>query len=218
MNKLNFIIPALLFVFTFGSAFTSFQDAKADKILKDSKATFQSLSDFSADFVYSIRNNALADSRSIVKKGKIKLKGNKFFVVLDEQEIYCDGETQWIHHKTDKEVNIFPYDPEESLNIASIFEVYEANGKSRYEGVEKVDASNCDKIFLSIVDKTMDYNRATLWINQKTKLPAKALLLDRNQTATEIKFSNVKVNQKYPDSDFAFDINKYQNVEVYDER
>jgi len=218
MKKLFIIAPLMLALLMVSSGFTVMQDAKADKILRDSKAKFESLKDFSANFVYSITNEASKNKRSIVKEGTLKIKGDKFVLTLDDQEIYCDGTNQWIYNKMDQEVNILPYDPEESLNIESIFQVYEANGKSRYEGEEKIGNVKHHRVYLAISDPSLDYNQATLWISEATKLPSKAVIKDRNQTVTEVKFSNVKINQNFPDSDFVFDTGKYPDVEVYDER
>lgn len=220
MKKIPFILPVSLLILALATAFTSPQppDEKADKILRDSKAKFESLKDFSANFAYTIRNEASQKGRSISQKGTFKIKGDKFVLDLGEQVIFCDGESQWIYNEEFNEVNIQPYDPEDGLNLESIFQVYEANGKSQYVGIESINKSNHHKILLAIADKKLDYNQATLWIGQSSKLPSKALLKDRNQTSTEVLFSNIKINQNISDNDFVFDKSKYPGVEVYDER
>lgn len=219
MKKQTFMIPlVLLMAGVMATAFSPAQDNKADKILRDSKAKFEGLQDYAASFEYAIENQAIKNSPTIEKSGKIKIKNDMFTLSLGDQEIYCDGETQWIYLKQDNEVNILPYDREDGLNIESVFQLYESNARSRYEGTEMVNNANCHKIFLAISDASLDYNQGTLWISQRSGLPIKAELKDRNQTLTEIVFSDVKTNQNYPDSDFVFNVSAHPDVAVYDER
>jgi len=189
---------------------------KADEILKESKAEIEALKDFGADFVYELSGPGL--NGTISKKGSLKYQKGKYVVKMADESFYCDRESLWIYLKEDNTVNILEYDPEEGMNIEALFELYEANSKARYEGTESVDGKSCHKILLAIKDPSLDYYRATLWINTKTNYPAKATLTNRKQTETTFELRDFAPNVGYSDNTFRFDPEAHPGVVVYDER
>lgn len=189
---------------------------KADDILKESKAEVEALKDFGADFVYELSGPGL--SGSISKKGSLKYQQGKYVVKMAGEAFYCDLENLWIYLKEDNTVNILEYDPEEGMNIEALFELYEASSEARYEGTESVDGNPCHKIFLAIKDPSLDYYRATLWINTKTNYPAKATLTNRKQTETTFELRDFAPNVGYSNGTFRFDPEAHPGVVVYDER
>ncbi len=190
---------------------------KSAALLSESKAKFASLKDFSAKFSYGI-NSIEQRVKPITKTGDIKYQGGKYVVTLPDQVFFCDKKTQWIFLPNEKEVTILNFDPTESLSVESIFKIYEASSKSRYDGEEVVDGVACHKIYLTITDKTVDYNQAYLWVNKTTKLIAKAVLIDRNQTRTTLSFSEVKLNPGFTEDVFRFNKDKVPGITVFDER
>lgn len=203
---------SLLLLSGFVSALT------ADQILKDSKQKLESLKDFSADFTYSIES---PNVKPIAKSGALKYKKGMYVVDLEDQAIYCDSKTLWIYVKDEEmpEVNIMAYDPEEGMNIESIFALYEASSESRLDGEEVVHGQNCYKIFLAIKDASLDYNRAMVWINKRTKMLEMAALTNRRQAVTTYEFKNIKTNTGYTNETFQLDLAKLpKSVEVFDER
>ncbi|MEM6262996.1 MAG: outer membrane lipoprotein carrier protein LolA [Bacteroidota bacterium] len=203
----------------FAVAFTT-QDSKADKILKESKSTFDKLSDFSADFTYGLGSqDPTNNSRiSVQKTGGLKYSKGKYAIVMEDQEIYCDGTTMWIYLPEDEEVNVMECDPEEGIDIESIFKLYQGSSKSRYDGVEKLNGHDCHRIFLSTLDKELEFNQVMVWINTKTSLLEKAVTINRRQTKTTYIFSNIETNQGLGQKAFSFDIASHPDVAVYDER
>ena len=193
------------------------QGDPSEAILKESRATFESLTDFSASYSYELKNNAMKANK-VSKNGTFKYKDGMYFLDLGNQAIYCDLESQWIHLKDDEEVTIVAYDPEEAVNIESVYKVYESNAKSTYQGTETLNGQKTHKILLSSLDQDLEYNQVTLWVNAKTKLLDKAILLDRNQTEEIITFQNLKTNLGYSMTDFQFNAAKFPGVDVYDER
>ena len=214
MKQQTIILSLLLVVFLVFTGFTG-GDEKADKVLKGSKAKMETLKDFSAEILYEISSPR---SRSISKTLKVKYKKeNKYVILMEDQEIYCDGTKLWLYIP-DEEVTILNYDPEDELmSLETILGVYEANSVSRYDGMEKVHGVNCHKIFLAVKDASLDYNQAMVWVNSSTQLLEKVSLIDRKQTQTTYELSNIKTNMGMPDSDFRFDHKKYPDIPVYDE-
>ena len=215
--KKNIITLGLLLSF-FAVCLPGFaQDGTATKILNESKAKFDKLEDFTADFIYSLENPSNSKT-NISKKGKLYFSGGKYIVILEDQEIYCDGESIWIHLPEDEEVNIMNYDPEEGFNIHEIFSPYDEGSNARYEGTQTVDGRPLHIIYIAYVtDTNMEFNQARVWINQTTKIMEKVVLTNRRQISTIYEFSNIKLNQGIPSSKFSFDTKKFEG-DIYDER
>ena len=193
------------------------QEDPSEAILDESRKKFESLTDFSASYSYELKNEAMKANK-VSKNGTFKYKEGMYFLDLGNQAIYCDLESQWIHLKEDEEVTIVEYDPEEAVNIESVYKVYESNAKSAYQGTETLHGNKTHKILLTSLDKDLEYNQVTLWVNAKTKLLDKAILLDRNQTQEIITFQNMKTNLGFSATDFQFNSAMHPGVEVYDER
>ena len=147
MKQQTIILSLLLTVFLLITGFTG-GDEKADKVLKGSKAKMETLKDFSAEILYEINSPR---TRSISKTLKVKYKKeNKYVILMEDQEIYCDGTRLWLFIPGE-EVTILDYDPEEELmSLETILGVYEANSTARYDGLEKIHGANCHKIFLAV--------------------------------------------------------------------
>lgn len=193
------------------------QDIQAARVMKESKQMLENLQDFAAKFSYVIDNPQMP-RKAIPRSGTIRYKQGKYAILMDDQEVYCDLETQWIYLKEDAEVTVMHYDPEEGVTLESIFSIYEASARARYEGTEVVHGITCDKIYLDIQDHSMDYNQAYVWINPKTLLLEKVALIDRKQTTTTYEFTNLRTNVGLRDQDFRFDASRHPGVTVLDER
>lgn len=214
--KRNTITLGLLLAF-FAVCTSAFaQDATATKILNESKAKFEKLKDFSADFIYSLENPSNTNT-NVSEKGKLYYSGGKYAVILENQEIFCDGETIWIHIPDDEEVTILDNDSEEGFNIEKIFNLYEEGSKARYDGTQTIEGRPMHKIYIAATDKELEFNQARVWINRNNKLIEKAVVTNRRQINTIFQFSNVKLDQNLPDSKFVFDTKSFEG-DIYDER
>ncbi|MEL6650744.1 MAG: outer membrane lipoprotein carrier protein LolA [Bacteroidota bacterium] len=191
------------------------QDSKAEKIIAQSQSKLEGMKDFAADFSYSIENPNM--NKPVLRNGKIKYKTGKFVIQLEDQEVYCDGVTQWIYLPSDCEITIMDYDPEEPW-IESIFKIYEASSESRYDGEETIHGVKCHRIYIAIKDPSLEFNQAIVWINAKTNFLEKTALIDRKQTRNVYEFSSVKTDQGLSNLDFRFDIDAHGDCDVYDER
>lgn len=215
MKKFLFSFVVLTSSFLLLNGFVAFQ-ASADRILEESKVALRSLSDFSADFNYELTNPGMRNTVS--KTGSLKYKRGKYVIKMDDQEIFCDLKTLWIYLKADNEVNVMNYDPEEGMDVESIFNLYETSSEARYQGEQQVNGAACHHIYLAIKDPGLEYNQAYLWINKQTKLLQKISLINRSQTTTSYEFRNMKTNTGLGDAEFRFDVGAHSGVDVYDER
>lgn len=192
------------------------QEEAVTRILLESKANLELMSDFSADFTYNIENKS--KPLIISKKGKLQYAKGKYALIMDDQEIYCDGISMWVHLPGDAEVNIMDYDPEEGVGFEQVFTLFNEEGiNARYEDKQTVAGSSLDQIYLTISNSALDFNQARLWINETTKFLEKVVSINRMQIITTYAFSNIKMDQGLPESTFVFDTTNFRG-EVYDER
>ncbi len=213
MNK-RWNLPLLLVgIFVTLTAFRPAEDAM--QILQESKAKLESLQDLSAQFSYEISNPAM---RAVRKDGTVKYRDGMFVVKLEDMHVYCDGITQWFYLPEMNEVTVQDYDSEDEFSMESIFSVYQAATRARYDGTDQIHGSACHKIFLAVNDPALDYHQAHVWVNTSTKLLEKVALVDRKQTKTTYEFSDIEVNQGLSGSVFRFNSGEHPGVDVYDER
>lgn len=214
MKNFGIVLPIIIASFLIVTGFTV-QNDRSGTILSESRAKLESLDDFSANFKYAISN---PNMKAVAKSGTIKYKKGKYVITLDDQEIYCDGKTLWIYLPEVPEVSIMSYTEDESINVESIFKIYESSTRSRYEGEASVHGVACHKVFLAVQSDELDYNQAYVWINKKTKFMEKVVLIDRKQTQTTFEFSTINTNVGFEESDFQFNVKEHSDVPVYDER
>ncbi|MEL7340472.1 MAG: outer membrane lipoprotein carrier protein LolA [Bacteroidota bacterium] len=199
----SFIIHSTLFALTFFLFFAATTPDKASQILESSRNSLETLADLSAGFQYGISHPG---TRSVMRKGTVKYKPDDQFVIrFENEEIYCDGETIWINEK-EGPVIIRDFEPEEGVNIETMFEVYRAKSDPRYDGIESVHGVRCHKIFLKLKDPSLEYNQAYLWINESNELPEKVVLIDQRQTRTTFEFTSMKTDLGLSVADFRFQV------------
>ena len=175
----------------------------------------EALNDFSANLTYAVSHPG---TRTFQRSGSVKFQPeDKFIILFEREEIYCDGNTIWVYEKGEESsVIIRDFEPEEDLNLEVLFELYRAKADPRYDGTERVHGVDCHKIFLDIKDPKLDYDQAYIWINTENELAEKVVLIDRRQTRTTFEFSNIKTNTGMTANDFRFEVPA--NTEIIDER
>ncbi len=84
-------------------------DPKALEILEAMSKKYKSIPAYETNFSYTLTNDVEKVNEEF--KGKLTVKGDKFRMVLPEQEVINNGATIWTYLPDAKEVNIDNYDP-----------------------------------------------------------------------------------------------------------
>ncbi len=115
-------------------------DPKAKEILLSVSKKVNGLKSLKADFSFSLVN--AAGKVTDTKKGSFTMKGQKYHVMLNGQEIICDGKTVWTYNKDAKEVQVSAYNPDEqTISPAKLFtDFYDKEYKYSYKGEQKGQA------------------------------------------------------------------------------
>ena len=181
---------------------------QAEKILKSSKAKFDALTDFTANFTYSLSNPNL--KKAIMKNGELKIKKSKYKILFAEEEFYCDGKKVWVFLKPENEVTISDFDPDESMSVERVYKIYDGKSKTRYEGTE----GSTHKITVFITDDKSEIFKAEIWIGKQSELLEKGILFGKNGSEYKYDLKNMKTNVGLTDSEFVFEPGKHPGVYV----
>lgn len=192
-------------------------DPKALEILEAMSKKYKSIPAFEANITCNLSNDV--DKVNDEFKGKITVKGDKFRMVLPEQEVINNGATIWTYLPEAKEVNIDNYDPtSEDINPSKIHEVYKKGYKYLYLQDKTEGGVMCEEIDLVPEKKDAQYFKIKMFINKKEKTVQSFTLFDKGGNRYKYTVSKFTANAKIEDSFFIFDPKNYPGVEVIDLR
>jgi outer membrane lipoprotein-sorting protein len=210
------LILGLFAVFTALSVSAQY-DPKALEILDAMSKKYKSIPAFEANITCNLSNDV--DKVNDEFKGKITVKGDKFRMVLPEQEVINNGATIWTYLPEAKEVNIDNYDPtSEDINPSKIHEVYKKGYKYLYLQDKTDGGVLCEEIDLVPEKKDAQYFKIKMFINKKEKTVQSFTLFDKGGNRYKYTVSKFTANAKVEDSFFTFDPKNYPGVEVIDLR
>ncbi len=194
-------------------------DAKAKTILEAVTKKINSLKSLKADFLLTLtggKGGKVTDS----KKGAISLKGQKYHVLIANQEIICDTKTVWTYNKDAKEVQVSNYNPQEqSMSPAKLFtNFYDKEYHYAYKGTTKEQGKTCDLIELTPNDKSKQLSKIELMIDKSSSTVIGGNYWEKNGNKYKIAISNYKANADVPDSYFSWDAKQHPGIEVVDLR
>jgi outer membrane lipoprotein carrier protein len=213
MKKLILSIFAL---FLTVSAFSQY-DPKALQILDAMSKKYKAIPAFEANISQTLTNDVEKVNEEF--KGKITVKGDKFRLVLPEQEVINNGSTIWTYLPEAKEVNIDNYDPSsDDVNPSKIYEIYKKGFKYLYLQDKTEGGVLCEEIDLVPEKKEAQFFKIKMFISKKDKNIQSWTMFDKGGNKYKYTISKFNPNVKVEDSYFTFDNKKYPNVEVIDLR
>ncbi|HOZ51240.1 MAG TPA: outer membrane lipoprotein carrier protein LolA [Chitinophagaceae bacterium] len=193
-------------------------DPKAKAILDAVSAKVKTLKTLKANFSITITGAKGAKPQS--KKGAVSMKGNKYYVSLSGQEIYCDTKTIWTYMKESNEVQVTSFDPNEnSFTPSKLFtNFYDKEYTYKYVGEKLVGTKKMDVIALTPTNKSKQYTKVELMIDKANNVVAGGKMYEKNGNVYSYTVSNYTPNPVLNDAIFVFNAKKYPNVEVVDLR
>lgn len=211
-------ILSLLFVAaTFVSINAQAQDAKAKAVLDKVSAKFKSMSSLKANFALNM-NDAKGKSKG-TKSGVFLMKGNKYRVNMNGQQIICDGKSVWTYLPANKEVQVTSFDPNaQSISPAKLFSgSYNNEYKSVYAGEKTIAGRKVDVIDMTPVS-AKSFKKVTLYVDKVSTMITGGIMYDKSGGSYGYTISGVTPNAKVAETEFTFDAKKNPGVEVIDLR
>ncbi len=211
MKKILTIVTASLLAFTVNAQ----EDAKAKEILDKLSAKTKSYTTIKADFTYTMVNKS--DGINESQDGKIEIKGNKYFLSIQGQDIISDGKNIWTFLKESEEVQInsINEDDDEGISPNKIFTLYEEGFK--YKFVEEKNGIQTINLYPKEANEKA-YHRITLFIDTAKNQIKEVKVFGKDGTDSSYKIKTFTPNTSISDAHFSFDKSKHPNVEIIDLR
>ena len=223
------ILTLLLTVFSACTIYAQQQssavaDPEAGAILEKAAARYKSLKGIDADFVLTTIRPKLKPEDPDSKytnddKGKLYMKGNKFKIVINGNEVYCDGKTIWSYSPRSKEIQINDY--EESKEVFSptkIFSVtkegfsYQIKEKKVYAG------KNVTVIELAPQNKKVSFFKIDVGIDDATSDVMESKVYEKSGIRYIYKINKLNTTNALTDDFFVCEPKKYPGAKVVDLR
>ncbi len=216
MRKIGLLVIAVLMA----GAVSAQQDPKAKEILDKMSQKYQNLPSFRTNFVYRLTNKVENISEEF--SGEIMVKGEKYVLLMGDQEIYNDGKTLWTYLKDANEVNIDNYEPDEGdLSPGNIYNAYKKGYRYRWLETKKAGSHTLDVIELqpdNPNDPDKMFYKIVLNIDKADHTIHSWEMYDRAGNMYSYTISGFDPNFRADDAFFKFDESKYPGVEVVDLR
>lgn len=193
-------------------------DPKAKAILDNVSKKVKALKSLKANFTITI--TGAKNAKPQTKKGNVYMKGDKYYVSLSGQEIYCDTKTIWTFMKESNEVQISSFDPNEnSFTPSKLFtNFYDKEYTYKYVGEQTVGGKKVDVINLTPTNKSKQYSKVELMIDKAQSVVAGGKMFEKNGNVYQYTVSGYTPNPALTDNMFTFDTKKHPKVEVVDLR
>lgn len=195
-------------------------DEKAKNILDKMSDKYQGIPTYKTNFVYRLRNKVEDIDEEF--SGEIIVKGEKYVLLMSDQEIFNDGETIWTILKDANEVNVDYYMPDEGdLSPNNIYSAYKKGYRYRWIESKKVGSRTLDVVELqpeNPKDPDKIFYRILLNIDQSDYSIHSWEMFDRAGNVFSYTISGFNPNLQVKDSFFVFDASKYPDMEVVDLR
>lgn len=181
------------------------QDAKAESILNKMAATYRQAGGISLTF-------------GGTQRGKLLLKGNKFYLESGGIRTWFDGKTQWSYVAQNEEVNVSTPTPEElqSVNPYALLTSYKKSFNYRYVGSKTRQGKRGQEIVLT-PKASQDVKSITLNVKENGS-PVYIAIQLQNGEKQEFQISSYQTGVNLPDATFRFNKQKYPQAEIIDLR
>jgi len=195
-------------------------DPKAKVVLDKMSDKYQNLSSYKTNFVYRLSNKVENVDEQFA--GEFIAKGDKYVLLMSDQEIYNDGETLWTFLKDANEVNVDYYMPDEGdLSPTNIYNAYKKGYRYKWIETKKIGSRTFDVVELQPEDpKDPDkmFFRIVLNIDKTDSTIHSWEMYDRAGNIFSYTISGFNPKFSVEDSYFQFDASSFPDVEVVDLR
>lgn len=181
------------------------QDAKAESILNKMADTYRKAGGVSLSF-------------GGTQRGKLLLKGDKFYLESGDIRTWFDGKTQWSYVAQNEEVNVSTPTPEElqSVNPYALLTSYKKSFNYRYVGEKTRQGKRGQEILLT-PKASQDVKSITLNVKENGS-PVYIAIQLHNGEKQEFQISSYQTGVNLPDATFRFNKQKYPEAEIIDLR
>lgn len=212
--KRIFTIAAITF-FT-ASAVMAQHDAKSKEMLDKLSAKTKAYKTTQVEFSFNIVNKDQGINET--QSGILKMKGDKYYLKLDDKEIFCDGKEITTYSKDLNEAQVIGADEldKDAVSPSTMFTIYEQGFKTKVKSEQK-DKEGRNVMTIDMYPtkpKEKDYTMVRLDVDKDKVQFIKATILGKNGSYYYYTVKSIVADAAMDDSIFIFDKTKYKGVKV----
>ncbi len=207
----------LALVALFGAAGLAAQhDVKSKDMLDKLSAKTKAYKTVEVKFSVNITNTDQGIDQT--QTGTLKMKGDKYYLKLDDKEIFCDGIEVTTYSKETKEAQVISVDEldDDAMSPKNMFSIYEQGFKTKVKS-EKVDSKGRNVMTIDMYPlkpKEKDYTMVRLDVDKDKLQFIKATILGKNGSYYYYTVNSITPDAEMDDNIFIFDKTKYPGVKV----
>lgn len=194
-------------------------DPKAKTILDKVKSTLESYSSVEMRFVLTME---LPKQNKEVQRGTLIQSQKKFAVKMDQQDVYCDGKSTWIHFKKNKQVQLTDYDESASAGFLSptqMLNMYQTGNFVYMITEERVEKGNTiTEIEFKPLDLNHEFAKMRLTVNKTLNKVVSLRVFSKDGSRYTLDLESLLPNKKYDPSTFVFNAKEHPGVRIEDLR
>lgn len=211
-------ILGLLFIGLVTLSTSAQVDTKAKIILDKVSKQTKEYKTIIVDFSMTITSQG---GTPIKQKGKAYMKGDKYYLSMPDQEIFCNGVNVWTYIKDDNECYVSEVDDAESDNIvqpSELLTIWEKGFTYKYSKEMTYAGKQVHEIFLYPKDKKASkYHTIVVRIDKATHEVVYAHIKGKDGVHMKYSLTKLVKNTTISDSKFTFVKSKYPGVEIIEE-
>lgn len=188
-------------------------DPAAGKWLDEASSTMSSYETISMDFDYVLNNQAEDVSQELT--GSLLLKGEKYVVNLFGSTQIFDGSKTYTIIPENEEVNISgaDVDPENTFTPSKFYSFYKSGYTYAMDEQKSTNGKKIQFIRLTPIDSNSEVASILVGIEVSSKHIYQVIEIGKNETTTTLTARNMQTDQNIGDEAFAFDEQKYLDMD-----
>jgi len=216
-SPMKFLVAVVICLLAYGPESLAQKDPKSSEILKSVSAKYKSYSTIKASFSLNRLDQKTRKNEKF--EGAITLSGSKYTFSLADQQVICDGKTNWTYLKEANEVQVSDQvSTEGSITPSNIFTLYEKGFKTKFLG-EQVQAGTASQMIeLTPEDNKKAFFKIVLTIDKNGKYVKEAKIFEKSGAITTYSILKFTPNVTLPSDHFSFNKDKYPGAEIVDLR
>jgi outer membrane lipoprotein-sorting protein len=203
-------------VFFPASALVAQHDAKSKDMLDKLSAKTKSYKTVEVKFSFNVNNKDQGINET--QTGLLKMKGDKYYLKLEDKEIFCDGKEITTYSKELNEAQVISVDEldKDAVSPTTMFTIYEQGFKTKVKSEQK-DSKGRNIMTIDLYPlkpKEKDYSMVRLDVDKDKVQFVKATILGKNGSYYYYTVSSITPDAEMDDNIFIFDKTKYKGVKV----
>lgn len=205
MKNIKYLLSLLLVSFAFNVMAQN--DVNAKKVLDGVSTRLKTFKSISADFTLTSKGRNGKTNNNV--KGKIFIKGNKYYIKQAATEIFSNGLKTWNYNGND-EVTVTTVDEDaQTLTPQKLLtNFYDKDFTYKLQS----SVGTYHEIQMIPKDKRKNFKQVNVFVDKSKNMITKATVLDKSGNAIQFSLSNINTNATIPDSKFVFDKSRYNKA------